>query len=206
MVLSARKAIPGLAFSLILGGVAVPHAARATDGSVAEAPRSHSVERAPVSGGAKDARLSLHSGGRVAHAPQQVRRTVAVRYRRLAVRSAADFSTALVVSDGVYRPASSDFAGWRQTGLASWYGGVRWQGRQTYNGERYDERALTAAHATLPMGTRVRVSLANSDRFVIVTINDRPGTRKRIIDLSRQAAAELGIIERGVATVTLEPL
>ena len=64
-----------------------------------------------------------------------------------------------------------------------------------------------AAHATLPIGTRVRVTLHdNSARSVIVLINDRPGTRTRIIDLSREAAAKLGILERGVAMVTLAPL
>ena len=92
---------------------------------------------------------------------------------------------------------------WRQSGMASWYGGKRWQGRRTASGARYDERKLTAAHATLPIGTKVRVTLEGTDRSVIVVINDRPGTRTRIIDLSRQAAAELGILSQGVGVVTL---
>lgn len=102
----------------------------------------------------------------------------------------------------VWTDASGD---WRQVGIASWYGGHRWQGRLTAAGVRYDERELTAAHASLPMGSRVRVTVADSDRSIIVTINDRPGTRKRIIDLSRAAAIELGILARGVAQVTLTP-
>jgi len=102
----------------------------------------------------------------------------------------------------VWTDASGD---WRQVGIASWYGGHRWQGRLTAAGVRYDERQLTAAHASLPMGSRVRVTVADSGRSVIVTINDRPGTRKRIIDLSRAAADELGIVARGVARVTLTP-
>lgn len=102
---------------------------------------------------------------------------------------------------------SSSLATWQQTGVASWYGGARWQGRLTTSGARYDQNQLTAAHATLPIGTQVRVTLNdNTSRYVIVTINDRPGTRSRIIDLSREAAAKLGILARGVAMVTLTPL
>ena len=95
---------------------------------------------------------------------------------------------------------------WRQTGMASWYGGARWHGKMTASGVRYDQNKLTAAHATLPIGTKVRVQLEGSDRSVVVVINDRPGTRRRIIDLSRQAAAELGILNQGVAVVTLAAL
>ena len=112
-----------------------------------------------------------------------------------------------------YRPAEppkwtapSDAAGWQQTGIASWYGGARWHGHPTFSGALFNENALTAAHRTLPMGTRVRVQLEGSDRSVVVLINDRPGTRTRIIDLSRAAAAELGILERGIAKVTLTSL
>ncbi len=95
---------------------------------------------------------------------------------------------------------------WRQAGVASWYGGKRWQGKRTASGSRYDERLLTAAHATLPIGTKVRVTLEGTDRTVIVVINDRPGTRTRIIDLSRQAAADLGILSQGVAVVSITAL
>ena len=93
-----------------------------------------------------------------------------------------------------------------QTGIASWYGGKRWQGHMTSSGTRYDQEALTAAHATLPLGSQALVRLVNSDREVVVTITDRPGTRTRIIDLSRGAAAALGILSRGVAKVSIEPL
>lgn len=103
-------------------------------------------------------------------------------------------------------PVWTDASGaWRQVGTASWYGGRRWQGRLTASGVRYDERQLTAAHASLPIGSVVRVTVADTGRSVIVTINDRPGTRKRIIDLSRAAAIELGILSRGIAQVTLTP-
>jgi rare lipoprotein A (peptidoglycan hydrolase) len=100
----------------------------------------------------------------------------------------------------------NDGNGRAQRGLASWYGGPRWHGSRTSSGAIYDENALTAAHATLPIGTKVRVTVVDSGRDVVVTINDRPGTRSRIIDLSRAAARQLGIIQRGVAMVTLTPL
>jgi rare lipoprotein A (peptidoglycan hydrolase) len=108
--------------------------------------------------------------------------------------------------DAVTRSDSTMAAIWRQTGMASWYGGQRWQGNRTASGARYDQAKLTAAHATLPIGTRVRVTLEGTDRSVIVLINDRPGTRRRIIDLSRSAAAELGILSQGIAVVTLSAL
>ena len=95
---------------------------------------------------------------------------------------------------------------WSQTGLASWYGGRRWMGNRTATGEVYDESALTAAHATLPLGSRVRVTLCGTDRAVDVLINDRPGSRTRVIDLSRAAAVQLGMLNRGLATVALSRL
>ncbi len=89
-----------------------------------------------------------------------------------------------------------------ESGIASWYG--KWhQGRRTANGERFDENALTAAHRWLPLGSRVRVRLVGTSRYVDVTINDRPGTRRRIIDLSREAARELGMLHNGTALVTI---
>jgi rare lipoprotein A (peptidoglycan hydrolase) len=115
-------------------------------------------------------------------------------------------STAGLIDDGTLWRENGSVTTWQQTGVASWYGGKRWQGHRMSSGARYDENLLTAAHATLPIGTKVRVALHDGQRNVIVTITDRPGTRTRIIDLSRKAAAELGILERGIAMVTLTPL
>jgi rare lipoprotein A (peptidoglycan hydrolase) len=117
----------------------------------------------------------------------------------------APVTTAFVDDGFSYTESPTGEAGWKQTGAASWYGGKRWQGNRTSSGTRYDENALTAAHATLPLGSKVRVALHNSDRSITVTITDRPGTRSRIIDLSRGAAAALGILGQGVAMVTLSP-
>lgn len=107
--------------------------------------------------------------------------------------------------DGELTPDAVSSRAW-QVGTASWYGGAQWQGRRMSDGTRYEQNQLTAAHLTLPLGSRVRVTLANSSRSVVVRITDRPGTHKRIIDLSRGAAAELGILSAGVATVRLDPL
>jgi rare lipoprotein A len=101
--------------------------------------------------------------------------------------------------------ASEKTAGWTtQEGTASYYG-RRWNGRRTSSGAVFDQRELTAAHAWLPFGTRVRVTLAETGRSVIVVITDRLPSRRRIVDLSVAAARELGIIQRGVAFVTLSP-
>jgi rare lipoprotein A len=88
-------------------------------------------------------------------------------------------------------------------GKASWYG-PRFHGRRTANGERYDMHALTAAHKTLPFGTRLRVRSVHTGKEVVVRINDRgPYKHQRIIDLSRAAMVALGTLERGVTEVEL---
>jgi rare lipoprotein A len=91
-------------------------------------------------------------------------------------------------------------------GTASWYG-PGFHGRRTASGERFDMNDLTAAHRTLPFGTRVRVRNIQNDREVVVRINDRgPRARDRIIDLSKAAAAVLDLLRAGeAAVVLLEP-
>jgi rare lipoprotein A len=85
-------------------------------------------------------------------------------------------------------------------GVASWYGD-RFHGRPTASGEAFDMHALTAAHPTLPFGSIVRVRSLVNDRVVDVRINDRgPYAGGRIIDLSRAAAAVLGLIQSGAGT------
>jgi len=91
-------------------------------------------------------------------------------------------------------------------GRASWYG-PRFAGRRTASGERFDPRKLTAAHKTLPLGTRVRVTNLHNGRSVLVRINDRgPYVGGRVIDLSQAAARQLGMLRRGVASVIVQPL
>ncbi|MBU3056410.1 septal ring lytic transglycosylase RlpA family protein [Pseudomonas indica] len=99
-----------------------------------------------------------------------------------------------------------DPSGYRAEGKASYYGS-RHHGRRTASGERFDQNALTAAHRTLPFGTRVRVTNLNNARTVVVRINDRgPYGRGRIIDLSFKAAQQLDMIRTGVVPVRVESL
>lgn len=93
-----------------------------------------------------------------------------------------------------------------ERGMASWYG-PGFHGNRCANGEIYNQYGLSAAHRTLPFGTRVRVTNLNNDRSVVVRINDRgPFIRGRIIDLSKGAAQEIGMITSGVAPVKVEIL
>lgn len=89
------------------------------------------------------------------------------------------------------------------TGNASYY----WEDQRTATGERFDKRALTAAHKTLPFGTKVRVTRIDSGDSVVVRINDRgPFRAGRVIDLSERAAENLRMTGAGIAPVRLEVL
>ena len=91
-------------------------------------------------------------------------------------------------------------------GLASYYGD-EFLGRETASGEIYTPERLTAAHRSWPFGTKVRVINMKNKRSVVVVINDRgPFKPERIIDLSRAAAVELGMLQDGVVKVKLEVL
>ena len=91
-----------------------------------------------------------------------------------------------------------------QTGLASWYG-PRFHGKRTANGEVYNQHALTAAHQTLPLGSRAIVTNLNTGQSIEVRINDRgPFIRGRVIDLSRAAARLVGVVGPGVVPVKVE--
>jgi len=90
-----------------------------------------------------------------------------------------------------------------QVGLASWYGHQE-QGRPTANGERFDQRKLTAAHRTLPLPSHVRVTNLENGKSIVVRVNDRgPFIRGRVLDLSTGAARALGMTKEGVALVRI---
>jgi len=92
-----------------------------------------------------------------------------------------------------------------ESGIASYYRNGEDGGLRTASGEPFDGRALTAAHPTLPFGTRVRVTNVRSGRSVTVRINDRgPFVAGRVIDVSQAAAEELGMVGRGVTKVKLD--
>ena len=91
-------------------------------------------------------------------------------------------------------------------GMASWYG-PGFHGRRTANGERYNQNGYTAAHKSLPFGTRVKVTNVRTGQSVMVRINDRgPFIRGRVIDLSAGAARAIGVHSSGIAPVKLEIL
>ncbi len=111
--------------------------------------------------------------------------------------------------NGPYRVLGQDYVpltrdvGFRQKGLASWYG-RKFHGRPTASGEPYDMYAMTAAHPTLPIPSYARVSNPANGRSVVVRINDRgPFHAGRVIDLSYAAAWKLDVLA-GVAPVELE--
>lgn len=109
------------------------------------------------------------------------------------VLAAATFAVVLLSSSAAYA----------QCGGASWYG-PGFHGKTAASGETFNENAMTAAHRTLPFGTKVAVTDQNTGKSVEVTINDRgPFHGKRIIDLSKGAAAALGFQNKGVTSVCI---
>ncbi|WP_239478702.1 septal ring lytic transglycosylase RlpA family protein [Lichenicola cladoniae] len=92
---------------------------------------------------------------------------------------------------------------WSESGVASWYGRDH-AGRRTSSGARFDPMQLTCAHPTLPLGTKVLVTSDTTGQSVVVTVNDRGPFGGRIVDLSRAAAARIGMLDSGVASVTLQ--
>ncbi len=196
MIARASRVFPGVLVTMLL---AFP----AFAGTVPDAANTARV------GHALEHRRPASNAGRTKAAAKLATKAATAKAAPRFVRSrrAAPVHTTAFVDDGFrYTESPTGEAAWKQSGVASWYGGSRWQGHRTSSGARYDENQLTAAHATLPLGSKVRVSLHNSARSVVVTITDRPGTRSRIIDLSRGAASALGILDQGVAMVTLSPV
>lgn len=100
-------------------------------------------------------------------------------------------------------PSVTPATGTVVVGVASWYG-PGYHGKPTSSGERYDQDGLTAAHYNWAFGTRVRVTLLSTGRSVVVRINDRFPRRDRVIDVSRGAAREIGLIGPGTSRVRLE--
>ena len=102
--------------------------------------------------------------------------------------------------------AQAKDSGQAQEGNASYYADS-FQGKKTASGASYDQNALTAAHRTLPFGTKVKVTYLKTGKSVVVEINDRgPYAKGRIIDLSTAAARKIGMIKRGHGKVRLEIL
>lgn len=112
-----------------------------------------------------------------------------------------------IVSTGLAMPAlalaafTSTTPAQAQSGLASWYA----LHSRTACGEKMNPSAMTAAHRTLPCGTRIKVTHRGTGRSVVVRVNDRgPFKRGRVVDLSRGAAQRIGLMHAGVAQVSLQ--
>jgi rare lipoprotein A len=122
------------------------------------------------------------------------------------MRLGAVFAAAWLVTHGAAKadPASADeqSVAPQQVGLASYYGTAH-HGRRTASGSIFDMNEMTAAHAWLPFGTRLRVTLEGTGRQVVVVVTDRLRSARSVIDLSFGAARELGMLQRGMARVTL---
>jgi rare lipoprotein A len=105
---------------------------------------------------------------------------------------------------GTAPAAFTGAVGETQTGLAAYYS-WRLQGRRTASGERFNNRAMTTAHQTLPFGTRIKVTNPANGKSVVLRVNDRGPTQpKRILDVSFAAARQLGIVRAGLVEVKLE--
>jgi rare lipoprotein A len=126
-----------------------------------------------------------------------------MRWRRLGLGVALGLA---VQACSLTKPVTPPVVGGRQEGVASWYG-PGFHGKRTANGEVYDQYELTAAHQTLPLGTRVMVTSLTNGRSVEVRINDRgPFVGGRIVDLSYAAASVIRMVGAGTMPVRLEVL
>ena len=120
--------------------------------------------------------------------------------------SAIVLAVVLIVGCSSSRSGGAARRGGASSGVASYYA-HKYHGRTTASGERFNMNAMTAAHRTLPFGTRVRVTNRENGKCVVVRINDRgPFVKGRVIDLSLAAAKKLGMVEAGTAHVELRPI
>lgn len=114
----------------------------------------------------------------------------------------ASYNKSYKIKGKTYAPLLTA-SGYKEKGIASWYGAE--SGNRTASGARFDPRELTAAHKTLPIPSKVRVTNLKNGRYVDVVINDRgPFINNRLIDLSKGAAEQIGM--RGLTEVSVEHL
>jgi rare lipoprotein A len=121
-------------------------------------------------------------------------------HRWLAVMGLFGVLLITIPSDGHGGAAPAGQVGW-----ASWYG-KQHQGRKTASGERFSREQLTAAHRSLPLGTKVKVTNLRTGQHVVVRINDRGpygGSKRRLIDLSEAAARRVGLMSHGMERVQI---
>jgi rare lipoprotein A (peptidoglycan hydrolase) len=202
MIESAKRVLPGVVVSMMLATPAL-----ATTDPAAATQGSKPVQTETVAGRGQSQRVKA-ANRRVYAMRHSVRHTYVsplVRHASYAPSRQTAFVNDAVAWSQPGRDTSERMGARVQTGMASWYGGTRWNGNHTASGETYRDNEMTAAHLTLPIGSLVRVTVLDTGRSVVVRINDRIGTHRRVIDLSRAAAAALDIEGRGVAMVALVP-
>jgi rare lipoprotein A len=168
-------------------------------GGEATVAKAKTVTSAKVQKPAKVAKAKVKKpAAAVSSAPVKAKNKVA---QKVKAKSPAKVASAPKKSKAKVAKASGGTS--YQGGVASWYGG-NFHGRKTANGETYNMNAMTAAHKTLPFGTKVRVTNTRNGDSVVVRINDRgPFIAGRVIDLSRAAASQIGVTSSGVAPVKL---
>ncbi len=113
----------------------------------------------------------------------------------------ASASTAHVRAEEAAKPEGTSL----QTGTATYYG-QKFEGRRTANGEVFRHAALTAAHATLPFGTLALITNVTTGKWVVVRITDRLPSKRAVVDLTRSAAAEIGMLAAGRVRVNVQIL
>lgn len=128
-----------------------------------------------------------------------------MRKNRWLAKTMLTISLASFCSIGLAKTAKNEFSD-GQTGVASYFND-KYHGQRTASGERYDKNDLTAAHATLPFGTMIHVVNLQNNQSVDVRINSRAHrSNRRLLDLSKQAAKELGFLQAGIAKVKITVL
>jgi rare lipoprotein A len=122
---------------------------------------------------------------------------------RSAFRVLPGVMASMMLVAGMPKAKAQVASSWEESGEASWYGG-RHNGRRTSSGTIFNQNEMTAAHATLPLGTKIRVTMQETGASVVVTVTDRqPEKYLRVIDLSKGAASRIGLLGSGHAMVTL---
>jgi rare lipoprotein A len=144
--------------------------------------------------------------GRVAPTGTSVPTELAIREMTVPAAESAEPLKPVTPTPPIATPSTKPRIRSVSSGQASWYG-PGFYGNRTANGEVFRRGTLTAAHRTLPFGTKVRVTNLWNGRSTVVRINDRgPFHGNRVIDLAHGAAHELGVVASGVASVKLEVL
>lgn len=191
-----------LTLALLLAGCASVPAASQPEAAAAD---TTPAEAAPVAAGTEQTAAAAEAQAEAAAEDNATREAVAAEDEKQAEEAKEDQGTVAAVDREAARKAvakldDKDIIG---RGKASYYH-LRFSGRRTASGQHYDHDAMTAAHRTLPFGTRVRVTNTRNGRSVVVRINDRgPFIKSRVIDVSGAAARALGLMHHGLAEVIL---